>query len=137
MCTVRPSLGHEADKEWGYRGFAPAGTKKKIAVVGGGPAGLQCAAVAAAKGHEVTLWEKNRIPGGSLHLASRAVEGGNELLRPVTYLEGACRKAGVRLMLGQECTPQILAAYHPEVAVIAAGAVFAGLPGPPASTRRT
>ncbi len=75
MCTVRPSLGREREEGWGYYGFTPAPQKKKIAVVGGGPAGLQFAAVAANRGHEVTLWEKDGSLGGSLRLASMVDEG--------------------------------------------------------------
>ena len=50
MCSVRPSLGHEGDKTWGYYGFEPSKKKKNISIVGAGPAGLQCAVVAAAEG---------------------------------------------------------------------------------------
>jgi 2,4-dienoyl-CoA reductase (NADPH2) len=131
MCTVRPSLGHEGEAAWGYYGFAPAGKKKRVGIVGGGPAGLQCAAVAGKKGHDVALWEKGTVLGGSVLLAARIDEGDEELLRPVRYLEGECRRAGVAVELGLECSPEVLAAAGLDTLVIASGAGFSRpLPGP-------
>ena len=75
MCSVRPSLGHEGEEKWGYYGFAAVRKRKRVVVVGGGPAGLQCAAIAAKKGHEVILYEKSETLGGSMLLASRVDEG--------------------------------------------------------------
>jgi 2,4-dienoyl-CoA reductase (NADPH2) len=108
MCTVRPSLGHEGDGDWGYYGFTSSKKKKKVVIVGGGPAGLQCAVVAAARGHSVTVYEKANEPGGSLLLASKVDEGAIELLRPVKNLEALCRKEGVELRLGTEFTIEML-----------------------------
>ncbi|MGD0230633.1 MAG: FAD-dependent oxidoreductase [Syntrophorhabdales bacterium] len=128
MCSVRPSLGHEKDPSWGFGGFAKAPGRKRIGVIGGGPAGLQYAAVAGMRGHDVTLWEKRSSLGGSILLASRVDDGADELLRPIRYLEGECRKAGVRIDLGQECTPEMLRDRRLDVAVIASGARFKVLP---------
>lgn len=125
MCSVRPTLGHEGEPEWGYRGFTPAEQKKRILVVGGGPAGLQCASVAAQRGHAVTLWEKNEILGGALLLAARVDEGARELLRPIWYLENACRKAGVEMVIGREATAEMVAQREADAVVIATG----GSPG--------
>jgi 2,4-dienoyl-CoA reductase (NADPH2) len=122
MCSVRPTLGHEGEPAWGYRAFGPAHKKKRVVVVGGGPAGLQCAAVAAKRGHRVTLWEKNGKVGGAILLASRVDEGATELLRPIHYLEHACLKAGVELKTGFDATPEVLSAREADVIVIAAGA---------------
>ena len=60
MCSVRPSLGHEGEKKWGYYGFPQAEEKKKVLIVGAGPAGLQCAVTAALRGHKVTVVEKSK-----------------------------------------------------------------------------
>ncbi|HVN22806.1 MAG TPA: FAD-dependent oxidoreductase [Syntrophorhabdales bacterium] len=129
MCSVRPTLGHEGETSWGYRGFAPAGRKKKVIVVGGGPAGLQCAAVAAQRGHKVTLWEKSAHVGGALLLASQVDEGAEELLRPVQYLEDACLKAGVELRTGYAATSEALAGEEADAIVITSGATESIPPG--------
>ncbi|MDH5352764.1 MAG: NADPH-dependent 2,4-dienoyl-CoA reductase, partial [Betaproteobacteria bacterium] len=65
-CVVNPRAGRET--ELLYR---PAQAKKRVAVVGGGPAGLSCAAVAAERGHEVVLFEKSGELGGQFNLAKR------------------------------------------------------------------
>ncbi len=122
MCSVRPTLGHEGEPEWGYRDHPPARRKKKVLIVGGGPAGLQAAVVAAGRGHAVTVWEKNEQPGGAVLLASRVDEGAKELLRPIRYLERACVKAGVELKLGIEATPESVLMQEADTVVIAGGA---------------
>ena len=70
-CTVRPSCGHEGEREWGYYGFPKAGEQRKIMVAGAGIAGLQCAAIAGEKGHDVTVYEKTDHIGGQWYYASR------------------------------------------------------------------
>lgn len=122
MCSVRPSLGHEGEKEWGYYGFSQTERKKKVLIVGAGPAGLQCAVTAALRGHKVTVIEKNNQPGGNILLASKVDDGAVELLRPVKTLQTLCRKAGVELRLGSEFTPAMLKEESADVLVFATGA---------------
>jgi 2,4-dienoyl-CoA reductase (NADPH2) len=128
MCSVRPTVGREGEPAWGYRGFVPVAKKKKVLVVGGGPAGLQSALVAAQKGHGVTLYEKNEKVGGAILLASRVDDGAAELMRPIHYLERACRKAGVDVITGLDATPAHLANQNADIVVIATGANASALP---------
>lgn len=127
MCSVRPTLGHEGEEDWGYYGPRPAGKKKRVLVIGGGPAGLQCAEVAARKGHDVTLFEKSDTLGGNVLIASRVDAGAVELMRPVETLEQLCRKAGVTIKLGVECHPAMVRQTPHDILVVATGPTMKGL----------
>lgn len=128
MCSVRPSLGYEGDEKWGYYGFSPGSEKKRVGVVGAGPAGLQFAAVAAKKGHSVTVWEKNDVAGGALLMAAKVDPGAEELLRPVDYLEGECRRNGVRIEMNSELSPETVSSMGLDVLAIGTGAKTPSLP---------
>ena len=127
MCSVRPNLGHEGEDDWGYYGFKPVQKKKKVVIVGGGPAGLQCAEVAARKGHEVKLFEGNDKLGGNVLIASMVDPGAIELLRPISALEENCRKAGVDIRLGARCDQETVKEEAPDVLIVATGPVMKGL----------
>jgi 2,4-dienoyl-CoA reductase (NADPH2) len=128
MCSVRPTVGHEGEPEWGYYGFSKTDKPKKIIVIGGGPAGLQFAAVAAKKGHQVTLYEKNANIGGNVNLASQVDEGAIELMRPVKTLQKECQNAGVTIHTNFPMTEEALSAQNFDTIVIATGAVTRKLP---------
>jgi 2,4-dienoyl-CoA reductase (NADPH2) len=102
QCTVRPNLGHEGDKRWGFYGFEKVAPPRKIVVVGGGPSGMQAAAVARQKGHDVTLYEKESELGGQLRVSRNGPYGDDEFQRLNKHLETLCRKAGVKFELGKE-----------------------------------
>jgi 2,4-dienoyl-CoA reductase (NADPH2) len=120
-CSVRPSLGHESEPRWGYYGFAETENPKQVVVVGGGPAGLQCASVAAQRGHKVTILEKEDRLGGCVNMAAQIDDGSEELLRPVRALEVECLKAGVDIRTSTTCTVDLLERKKADVIIVAIG----------------
>lgn len=105
----------------------PADTVKKIAVVGGGIAGLEAARVAAKRGHKVTLFEKEDKIGGQIHLAAVPPRK-SEILRAVTYYEKILPALHVELRLHTEPSVQELNSF--DSVIIAAGAHNMELPMP-------
>ena len=129
-CMVRPSLGHESEPEWGFYGFEKAPKQKKIWVVGGGVAGLQCGMVAAEKGHDVTIFEKNDHLGGQLAAAAHGPWGDEEFTRLVDWAKTMCDKHGAKIRLGAEVTKEMIEKGEPQVVVLATGAApSADIPG--------
>ncbi|NQS99255.1 MAG: FAD-dependent oxidoreductase [candidate division Zixibacteria bacterium] len=130
-CTVRPSCGHEGEREWGYYGFPKAEVKRKIIVAGGGIAGLQAASIAAEKGHDVTLYEKTGHLGGQWYYASRNPWGegsdkywdDQEFMRWVNHMKAQCEKHGAKIVLNTPVTRELLKEENPDSLVIATGVV--------------
>jgi 2,4-dienoyl-CoA reductase (NADPH2) len=92
-CVVNPRAGRETKLV-----YSRASKRKTIAVVGGGPAGLSCAAVAAECGHQVTLYEKSAELGGQFNLAKR-IPGKQEFAESIDYYAERLRRAGVNVVL--------------------------------------
>ena len=130
-CTVRPSCGHEGEREWGYYRFPKAEVKRKIIVAGAGIAGLQCARISAEKGHEVTIYEKTDHIGGQWYYASKNPWGEDsdrywddeEFMRWVNHMKAQCDKFGVKFVLNTLVTKELLEREKPDSLVIATGAV--------------
>jgi 2,4-dienoyl-CoA reductase-like NADH-dependent reductase (Old Yellow Enzyme family)/thioredoxin reductase len=114
-CVVNPALGREAELS---PPAPPAPRPRRIAVVGGGPVGLEFARVAAERGHTVTLWEQEAALGGRARLAARLDA---ETARFVAWLERGARAAGVAIRLGERASEARLAGGA-DVFVIATGA---------------
>ena len=100
---------------------APAETPKKVMVIGGGPAGMEAAAVAAQRGHTVTLYERNGYLGGLLPFAS-AIKGPHENLGNLnTYLKKQLEVNGVTVVTGVEMDADMVLAEAPDVVIQATG----------------
>ena len=97
-CTVNPSVQSDA--------IEPAEEKKKVLVIGGGPAGMEAAYVAKMRGHEVVLCEKNAELGGLLRLAAVPI-GKQELCRVIKFMARRLENAGVEVRTGCEVTPEM------------------------------
>ncbi len=126
-CRINAAIGTE-----GPYVVEAAPRKKKVVVVGGGPAGMEAARVAAFRGHEVTLIEKSPKLGGLLPLAAMVKGLEVEDLPAITrYLEGQMTKLGVETRLGREATPAMIEKMKPDVLILATGgiAVTPDIPG--------
>ena len=118
-CVVNASLGREREYT-----VIPAEKKKRVLVVGGGPAGMEAARVAALRGHEVILYEREPKLGGLLPMA--AVVKGLEiedLVALIRYLKGQITKLGVKIRLGKEVNLSVIEDIKPDAVILATGGI--------------
>lgn len=115
-CTVNPVTGNE-----GRFRLSKADRPKQVWVVGAGPGGLQAAEIAALKGHQVKIFEKETQTGGRMRLGANPPnkEVYNEFL---DYLERRVRALGANFEMGQEFTEDMLDQEKPDVVIVATGA---------------
>jgi len=118
-CLVNPGAGRTDERPIDALPKAPE--KKKVVVVGGGPAGCKAALVAANRGHEVLLYEKEGRLGGVYRLATPSPSKA-EVERLFTYFEKALPKAGVKLELGVEFVPDMIGGNGVDAVILAVGA---------------
>ncbi len=112
-CSVNPLVGNELEE------VVPAATPGHVAVVGGGPAGMQAALTAHERGHRVTLFEKDRL-GGQFRLAVIA-PGKERMGHPLRSLVEHVERSGIEVRLGEEATRQKLEDLGPDSVIFATG----------------
>ena len=116
-CVQNPVIGRE--REWAE--LPPARQRRRIVVVGGGPAGLEAARVAATRGHQVILLEQSGHLGGQT-LIARLAPGRQDFDGATRWSSLQCRKLGVDIRLNTPATTEIVAGERPDVVLIATGA---------------
>ena len=117
-CVQNPAVGREAELGSGTLGIAAVA--KKVVVVGGGPAGLEAAWVAAARGHEVVLLEQADVLGGRIRLAAQ-LPGRAEMAAVADWRAGECERRGVDVRLGVTAEVATVLALAPDAVVVATG----------------
>ncbi|VBB46142.1 NADH:flavin oxidoreductase [uncultured Desulfatiglans sp.] len=122
ICAVNPRLGHEVEPEYTIK---PTTVKKKVMVIGSGPAGLEAAVAAAERGHEVVVFEANDHLGGALNPSSRDIGGGEVLMELLQYYIYRLQDLGIETRLNTLVDRKVTADFFPDVVIVATGAVIA------------
>ena len=114
-CVLNPMLGHEYEGE-----IEQAAVRKKVAVVGAGPAGLYAAIAAAKRGHDVVVYEKGKHAGGNFYTASIPPCKG-EITDFIVWQTEQCRQLGVEIKYETEATAQFLKEAGMDTVILATG----------------
>src|SRR5262249_40404394 len=121
-CTINPATARE--RHWGLEKATPAETTGKVVVVGGGPAGLEAARVAAVRGHDVVLLERKQRLGGQL-AGWAALPSRGDLSWANTWWESELGELGVEVRTGVDATADLVLAEQPEAVILATGSRYA------------
>jgi mycofactocin system FadH/OYE family oxidoreductase 2 len=117
-CIQNPAVGRE--KSWGAGSLDRATRRRRVLVVGGGPAGMETARVAALRGHQVSLWEKDDVLGGQVNVAVLGA-GRSEFGGIARWLQGQLRQLPVEVELGREATLDSVLGWGADAVVVATG----------------
>jgi hypothetical protein len=133
-CIQNPEVGREPASN--VLSEPPRVQKKRVVVVGAGPAGMEAARAAHARGHEVTLYEQTETLGGQVKLISKR-PGRSAMQGVIRYLKHALIQSGITIHTGVMATPQLILAQAPDAVVVATGSLplanpYPGEYGPPA-----
>ncbi|MDS4021790.1 MAG: FAD-dependent oxidoreductase [Candidatus Competibacter sp.] len=127
-CANNPAAGYEQESE--FAPLKPARVRHRVLIVGGGPAGLEAARVAALRGHRVILYEREPRLGGAIRLAA-AAPGRERLALAVDWLEAQIRALDVEIHTGIGVTIERVLHEAPDAVIVAVG----GFPGCQAGVR--
>ena len=122
QCTNNPALGHEVEPEYH---ITSAVVKKKIMIVGAGPAGLECAIAAKQRGHDITIFEKTDDIGGALRgYAAHDMANQEDLQSQLSYYKTMINKLGIEVKLNTEVNPKLMRSilHQYDVTVLTVGA---------------
>lgn len=123
-CIFNPMTGREAEIH-----LNKTRKPRRILVVGGGPAGLEAAYIAASRGHQVSLYEQEKRLGGQINLATQAPHK-EEFGDVIRHLSLMINRVGVDVHMETMITPQMAIDMHPDVAIIATGGIPLTIPFP-------
>jgi len=116
-CTVNPEVSRETWLKFEHKADRP----KKVCIIGAGPAGMKAAQIAAMRGHDVSLFEKQNVLGGRFRLA--ALPPGKQCLQEfIDYLSSQIDKLNVKVIKGQPFDPNWLQKENPDAVILATGA---------------
>jgi 2,4-dienoyl-CoA reductase-like NADH-dependent reductase (Old Yellow Enzyme family)/thioredoxin reductase len=128
-CAVNPMAGRDSEFNQ-HEGLAPARTKKKVMVVGGGPAGMQAAQTAVKRGHDVVLYEMSDRLGGMLTIGAE-LPFKKDLKKYRDWMVGQTVKCGARLVFNTTVAAETVKSEKPDALIIAVGGTpfIPSLPG--------